>query len=224
MTIAKPASMAAALLYLATIESRSGQSIASTKTALTSTSGSAFTAGTAIDVTALRTKPGLRLHGFARLTTITAPTKIAAAHLQEQRWRNAVGRAVGTDRLEHHRAACRPARHNARRRADARIGRDHRRAGCQHQRAPTAQPSPPRSTRLIFCWPTPSARSTAARAASGQSYQVHAAQNYAGGGWLPLPAPRAAIVDSSTGAFIRNAMPRGELPVTHRRVALAGLD
>jgi hypothetical protein len=44
VTIAKPASMAAALVYLATIESRSGQSIASTKTAITSTSGSAFAA------------------------------------------------------------------------------------------------------------------------------------------------------------------------------------
>ena len=76
LTVAKPASQAAALLYLATIESRSGQTITSTKTGLTSTTGSAFTAGSAIDVSALRTKPGLFLYGFARLTTITNPTKI----------------------------------------------------------------------------------------------------------------------------------------------------
>ena len=45
LTIAKPSGMAAAIVYLATVESRSAQSIANTKTGLTSTSGSAFTAG-----------------------------------------------------------------------------------------------------------------------------------------------------------------------------------
>ena len=218
VTIAKPASMAAALLYLATIESRSGQSIASTKTAITSTTGSAFTAGSAIDVTALRTKPGLRLHGFARLTTITAPTKIklqltfqnsAGATLWAGPW-VAIGSNTSAQLVDL-------------------LGTTLDGVRLPGSGAITAIPvvhikstdgtavTATLDTLDILLAYTVGAIDGGAGLASGQSYQVHAAQNYAGGGWLPLPAPRAAIVDSSTGAFIRSAMPRGELPV-----ALAG--
>ncbi len=214
LTVAKPVSMAAALLYLATIESRSGQTITSTKTGLTSTTGSAFTAGSAIDVSALRTKPGLFLYGFARLTTITNPTKIkvqltfqspAGATLWVGPWvpigSNTTAQLVdltGTG-LE---AARLPG------------------SGAT-QAVPVVNIKSTDGTSVtatldtldILLAYTVGSIDGGAGLSSGQSYQFYSAQNYAGGGWLPLPAPAAAVVDSSTGANIRRCVARGEMPV-----------
>lgn len=214
LTVAKPASQAAALLYLATIESRSGQTITSTKTGLTSTTGSAFTAGSAIDVSALRTKPGLFLYGFARLTTITNPTKIkvqltfqspAGATLWVGPWvpigSNTTAQLVdltGTG-LE---AARLPG------------------SGAT-QAVPVVNIKSTDGTSVtatldtldILLAYTVGSIDGGAGLSSGQSYQFYSAQNYAGGGWLPLPAPAAAVVDSSTGANIRRCVARGEMPV-----------
>lgn len=218
LTFAKPASQAAALLYLATIESRSGQTITSTKTGLTSTTGSAFTAGSAIDVSALRTKPGLFLYGFARLTTITNPTKIkvqltfqspAGATLWAGPWvpigSNTTAQLVdltGTG-LE---AARLPG------------------SGAT-QAVPVVNIKSTDGTSVtatldtldMLLAYTVGSIDGGAGLSSGQSYQLYSAQNYAGGGWLPLPAPLASVVDSSTGANIRRCVARGEMPV-----ALAG--
>jgi len=67
----KPTAQSPVSVYLATVYGRTYQSIASAQT----TSGTAnFTASTAIDLSALRTRAGLRLRVAGRLTTLTAPS------------------------------------------------------------------------------------------------------------------------------------------------------
>jgi len=220
LTIAKPASMAAVSLYLATVESRSAQAPASAKTT-TSTSGVAFTAGTAIDVSALRAKPGLFVYGFARLTTITAPTKIkvqltfqspAGSTLWAGPWvpigTNTTAQLVdllGTG-LE-----------------SARLPG----AGAM-QAVPVVNIKSTDGTSVtatldtldILLAYTVGSIDGGAGLSAGQSYQIYSAQNYAGGGWLPLPAPIASVVDSSTGAHIRRCVARGEMPLAMQGASL----
>lgn len=74
ITVAKPTSQAAAQLYLASIYSATQQTINNAKTT-TSTTGTTFTASTAIDVSALRTRAGLKLRVTSRVATLTAPAK-----------------------------------------------------------------------------------------------------------------------------------------------------
>lgn len=72
--MATPSAGTASYVYLASVYSRTYQAIASSVTT-SSTTGANFTASTAIDVSALRTRAGLRLRTMARLTTLTAPSK-----------------------------------------------------------------------------------------------------------------------------------------------------
>lgn len=67
----KPVAQSPVTVYLAAIASRTYQAIASAKTTSTSTT---FTASTAIDISAIRTRPALKLRVVGRLTTLTAPT------------------------------------------------------------------------------------------------------------------------------------------------------
>lgn len=68
----KPTSQSPVRVLLASVYSRAYSAIGSAKTTTTST---AFTASSAIDVSALRSRNGLHLHVVARVTTLTAPSK-----------------------------------------------------------------------------------------------------------------------------------------------------
>ncbi len=221
LSIAKPSGMAAAVVYLATVESRSAQSIASTKTGLTSTTGSAFTAGSAIDVSALRAKPGLFLQGFARLTTITAPSKIklqltfqspAGSVLWAGPW-VPIGSNTTAQLIDLQGTALDAARLPG--------------SGAT-QAVPVVNIKSTDGTSVtatldtldILLAYTVGSIDGGAGLSSGQSYQVYSAQNYAGGGWLPLPSPVASVVDSSTGANIRRCVARGEMPLALQGASL----
>lgn len=227
LMVAKPASQAAALLYMATIESRSAHSIANTKSGVTSTTGTAFTAGSTIDVSALRTKPGLCVYGFARLTTLTNPGKIklqltfqspAGATLWAGPWV-----PIGTN-------------------TTAQLI-DLTGTGLESARLPgsgatqavpvvnikstdgTAVTATLDTLDILLAYTLGSIDGGAGLSA-GQSYQLYSAQNNEGGGWLPLPAPIASVVDSATGAHIRRCVARGEMPValTGARLWLGWVD
>lgn len=221
LTIAKPSGMAAAVVYLATVESRSAQSIANTKTGLTSTSGSAFTAGTAIDVSALRAKPGLFVQGFARLTTITNPTKIklqltfqspAGSTLWAGPW-VPIGSNTTAQLIDLQGTPLDAARVPG--------------SGAT-QAVPVVNIKSTDGTSItatldtldILLAYTVGSIDGGAGLSAGQSYQLYSAQNYAGGGWLPLPAPVASVVDSSTGAHIRRCVARGEMPLAMQGASL----
>ena len=69
--LTKPTSQSPIAVHMASIYARTYQSIASAKT----TSGSTtYTASTAIDVSALRTRAGLKLRVVGRLTSLTSPS------------------------------------------------------------------------------------------------------------------------------------------------------
>jgi hypothetical protein len=74
ITIAKPASQTAHTLYLATVHSRQSATINNAVTT-TSSAGATFTASGSIDLSALRTRAGLKLRTLARVKTLTAPSK-----------------------------------------------------------------------------------------------------------------------------------------------------
>jgi hypothetical protein len=64
------------VLYLATVYSRTADTTSSTASAVTSTTtGTNFTISGSIDLSALRTRAGLKLRVMARLTTLTSPSK-----------------------------------------------------------------------------------------------------------------------------------------------------
>lgn len=72
----KPAAQSPVVLYLATVYSRAVDTTSSTLGPITSTTtGSTFTISGNIDLSALRTRAGLKLRVLARLTTLTAPSK-----------------------------------------------------------------------------------------------------------------------------------------------------
>jgi hypothetical protein len=212
LQIAKPASQAAATLYLATAHSRTAQTIASAKTT-TSTTGTAFTSGSAIDVSAMRTRPGLAVRAFARLTTLTNPTK-AQLQLTLQSpgggtlWTGAwitlgsntsaqlvdlLGTTLDAVRIPGSGAL---------------------------QVVPVAtirstdgtSVTATLSTIDVVLAYTAGYLDGGAGLAAGQSYLVHAAQNFNGGGWLPLPAPIASVVDG-TGQLVRRVAVRGDAPL-----------
>lgn len=214
VTVAKPTSMSAATLYLATVESRSSQAIANTKTALTSTTGSAFTAGTAIDVSALRAKAGLFVYGFARLTSITNPTKIKL----QLTFQSPAGSTLWA-------GAWVPIGSNTTAQLVDLLGTSLDAARLPGSGATQAVPvvnikstdgtavTATLDTLDILLAYTVGSIDGGAGLSAGQSYQIYSAQNFAGGGWLPLPAPIASVVDSSTGANIRRCVTRGEMPL-----------
>jgi hypothetical protein len=64
------------VLYLATVYSRTADTTSSTASAVTSTTtGTNYTVSGSIDLSALRTRAGLKLRVMARLTTLTSPSK-----------------------------------------------------------------------------------------------------------------------------------------------------
>ena len=72
--LAKPTAQSPTRVYLGSVHSRTQATIASTLSAITSTSGSAFTASSSISAAPLRTTAGVHLRVLARLTTLTNPT------------------------------------------------------------------------------------------------------------------------------------------------------
>jgi hypothetical protein len=72
----KPASQSPTVLYLATVYSRTADTTSSTASAVTSTTtGTNYTVSGSIDLSALRTRAGLKLRVMARLSTLTNPSK-----------------------------------------------------------------------------------------------------------------------------------------------------
>lgn len=71
----KPAAQSPTVLYLSTVYSRTPDTTSSTQTAITDqTVGANFTVSGNIDLSALRTRAGLKLRILARLTTLTNPS------------------------------------------------------------------------------------------------------------------------------------------------------
>jgi hypothetical protein len=72
----KPAAQSPVVLYLATVYSRTADTTSSTASGVISTTtGTNFTISSSIDLSALRTRAGLKLRVMARLTTLTSPSK-----------------------------------------------------------------------------------------------------------------------------------------------------
>jgi len=212
LSIVKPTSQAAATLWLATAHSRSTQTITSAKTT-SSTTGLAFTSGSAVDVSALRTRPGLSVRAFARLITLTAPTK-AQVQLTLQssgggtlwvgpwvtlgsnttaQWVDLLGTSLDVVRIPGS-GALQVVPVASIRSTDG-----------------TSVTATLSTVDLVLAY-TAGYIDGGAGLAAGQSYVVHSAQNLAGGGWLPLPTPIASVVDGS-GGLVRRVSPRGQMPI-----------
>jgi hypothetical protein len=104
----KPTSQAASTLFLASVASRTYQSIASTAAGVTSTTtGSNFTASTAIDISTLRTRRGVRLRvDRAAHDDHRADQGTGSIDDPDRQRQYPLGGAVAIPRgLEHHRAA-----------------------------------------------------------------------------------------------------------------------
>jgi hypothetical protein len=79
LSFAKPATGAAERLILGSVASRSNRAIGGSVAGVTSTtSGSAFSASGAVDVSALRSDRGLSVRTLGRFTTLTSPAKAEA--------------------------------------------------------------------------------------------------------------------------------------------------
>jgi hypothetical protein len=72
--IDKPASQSAASLMLASVQSRLNATVNEAKTTSSTTTGTAYTATSSLNVSALRTRRGVHLRIVARVKTLTAPS------------------------------------------------------------------------------------------------------------------------------------------------------
>ena len=210
----KPTSQTAATVLLASVASRTYQSIASTLSGITNTStGSNFTASSAIDISTLRTRRGVRLRVVGRLTTITQPTKCqvrltvmtaSSNTLWQSQWMSLPGSNTTAQLVD--------------------LGG----STLDALRVPLSN-----TTSVILQVALRSSDGTSVTATLGyleallvydfaiveassglgasQRYQCLAAQNMSGGGWLPL-IPAAALVVASSDAPVTTAVIRGTLP------------
>ncbi len=218
----KPTSQAAATLLLASVASRTYQAIGSTLSSVTGqTTGSNFTASTAIDISTLRTRRGVRLRVIGRLTTLTAPAK-AQVRLTIQTasgntlWQDGTWQTLGSN-------------------TTAQLI-DLRGSSLDALRSPLTG-----TTSVILVVSLRSTDGTAVTAtlgyleallvydfaiveaasglAASQSYQCLAAQNLSGGGWLPL-VPAQASVRGASDALIKTAAIYGTLPRAYAGASL----
>jgi hypothetical protein len=210
----KPTSQAASTLLLASVASRTYQSIASTLSGVTSTTtGSTFTASTAIDISTLRTRRGARLRVIGRLTTITAPTK-AQVRLTIQtasgntlwvgQWQALPGSNTTAQLIDLQGSSLDAIRSPLTGTASVILVVALR---SSDGTAVTATLSYLEAL-LVYDFAIVEA---ASGLGSSQSYQCLAAQNMSGGGWLPLIPAQASVRDSSD-VLIKTAVIYGTLP------------
>lgn len=211
ITIAKPTSQTAAQVYLATVYSTTQKTVTSTLTAQTSTTGVTFTASSSIDLSALRTRAGLKLRCTARLTTLTNPSKAQVRAVVQTTAGNTLWTGPWVTLSTNTTAQL----------ADC-LG-----TGLDALRVPLTNTSSVlvqiglRSIDgtaitatldyleaiLYYDW-------CVVEAASGlgasQRYQLLSAQNLSGGGWLPLSPPAALVTDGSDTP-VKAAVVKGQL-------------
>ena len=212
-TIAKPTSAAAASVILASVHDRkSATGIASAQTTTSQTTGAAFTATSALDVSALRTRAGLTLRVLARLKTLTSPSK---AEIQAT-IQTAAGSALWVSdwvRLSTDTAAqlidCGGSSLDSLRVSLA--------ATLSVKIAISIRSSDGTSVtatldyvEALLCYDFCVVECSGGLSA-GQSYRLLAAQNLSGGGWLPALVEQAIAVDA-TPTIVKTARVRGTLP------------
>ena len=208
----KPTSQAAATVFMASVASRTYQLINSAKTTTSTTTGTAFSASTAIDISTMRTKQGLRLRVIGRILGITAPSKVqlqltiqtASGNTLWQGTWVAISTNVSAQLVD--------------------LGG----STLDALRVPLSN-----TTSVVLLVTLRSSDGTSVTAtldyleallvydfaiveaanglSAGQRYQCMAAQNMSGGGWLPLVPPVALVADSSDGP-VKPAVIKGTLP------------
>ena len=214
ITIAKPAAQAAPVVMIASVASRTYQSINATQTGVTSTTtGANFTASTAIDISTLRTRRGVMLRVIGRLKTITAPTKIqlrltiqtaSGNTLWQGQWTALPGSNTTAQLVDLQGSTLDALRtpltgttsvilQVAIRSTDG-----------------TAVTATLDYVEALLCYDFATVEASAGLGAA-QRYQCLAAQNMSGGGWLPL-IPAAAGVYDGSDVLIKTAVIKGTLP------------
>lgn len=209
--IAKPTSQAAAQVYLATVYSVTQKTVSSTLTAQTSTTGVTFTASSSIDLSALRTRAGLKLRCTARLATLTNPSKAQVRAVVQTTAGNTLWTGPWVTLSTNTTAQL----------VDC-LG-----SGLDSLRVPISNTSSVlvqiglRSIDgtaitatldyveaiLYYDWCVVEA---ASGLGSSQRYQLLGAQNLSGGGWLPLTPPAALVTDGSDTP-VKAAVIKGQL-------------
>jgi hypothetical protein len=210
--VSKPASQTAAQLYLATVYSRTQQTITSTKTT-TSATGLDFTASTAIDLSALRARQGVRCRVTARVTSLTNPGKAQLRATIQTASGNTLWQgpwiALGSN-------------------TTAQLADLHG-SGLDALRVPLAS-----AANVLVLVTIRSSDGTSVTAtldyveailyydwcvvdagtgmASGQRLHLFGAQNAAGGGWLPNLNPNNATVTDSSDVQVKSAVAKGGIP------------
>ena len=213
ITVAKPTGQSAPTVFLASIASRTYQSINSAQTTTNTSTGANFTASTAIDVSTLRTRRNVRLRVFARLKTLTAPAKqqvrltvqtASGSTLWQGSWQSLPGSNT-TAQLIDLQGSTLDALRTPLSGASSVILQAALRSTDGTSVTATLDYL---EALLVYDFAMVEA---ASGLASGQRYQCLSAQNLSGGGWLPLVPAQAAVCDSSD-VIVKPAVIKGTLP------------
>lgn len=200
-------------MFLASIASRTYQSINSAQTTTNTSTGANFTASTAIDVSTLRTRRNVRLRVFARLKTLTAPAKqqvrltvqtASGSTLWQGSWQSLPGSNTTAQLIDLQGSTL-----------DA-LRTPLSGASSVILQAALRSTDGTSVTATLDYVEALVAYDVAIVEASGglstsQRYQCLAAQNLSGGGWLPLVPAQAAVCDSSD-VIVKPAVIKGTLP------------
>jgi len=213
ITVAKPTGQSAPTVFLASIASRTYQSINSAQTTTNTSTGANFTASTAIDVSTLRTRRNVRLRVFARLKTLTAPAKqqvrltvqtASGSTLWQGSWQSLPGSNTTAQLIDLQGSALSALRSPLTGTASVLL-----------QVALRSTDGTSVTATLDYVEAL-LAYDVAIVGASGglstsQRYQCLAAQNLSGGGWLPHVPAEASVRDGSD-VLIKSAAIYGTLP------------
>lgn len=213
IAINKPAAQAGEMVYLATVASRTAKTISNAQSTASTTTGASFTASTSIDVSALRTTQALNLHLLARFSLLTLPAQAqvqatvktaAGATLWQSTWR-ALGSNTSGQLLDLGEAPLSMLRLPLTAAANITVT-----LAIRSSTGATVGATLDYIEALLtydFCKVVASGG-----LASGQHYELFAAQNLSGGAWLPMVQEEAAAFDSSdvqtNSARIMGQMPR----------------
>lgn len=210
----KPSGQAAPTVFLASVASRAYQSINSTKTAITNTTtGTTFTASTAIDISTLRTRRGVRLRVFARVKTLTAPTKAqlqltiqtaSGNTLWQGQWTPLPGSNSTAQLVDLHGSALSALRSPLTAAASVIL------QVAIRSTDGTSVTATLDYLEALLAYDVAIVEASGGLAA-GQRYQCLAAQNLSGGGWLPHIPAEASVRDASD-VLVKPAAIFGTLP------------
>jgi hypothetical protein len=209
----KPASQTAATLMLASVASRTYQSINSAKTTSSTTTGLAFTASTAIDISTLRTRKGARLRVIGRVKTLTAPTKqqlqltiqtASGNTLWQSQWIGLPGSNTTAQLVDLQGSTLDMLRSPLTGTASVIL------LVTLRSTDGTSVTATLDYLEALLCYDFAIVEAASGLGAS-QRYQCLAAQNMSGGGWLPLVPAQASVRDSSD-VLIKPAAIYGTLP------------